>query len=135
MKLFKKLATVCMAITMSFGVGMALTACDDNGGNPTNSEQSANATYSFNVTKNGAAAVGYEIQLCTKNADGSLGVCLSPVAVGEDGVAKISISDVNSVYEIHVMKNGTPLEKDQYITSGDVPANYNGGAISVIVND
>lgn len=134
MKLFKKLATICVAITMCFGLGLTLTACD-NGGNPTNSEQSANATYVFSVTKNNAAAIGYEIQLCTKNADGSLGACLQPVAVGADGLAKIAISDVNSVYEIHVMKDGSPLDKSKYITFGDVPANYNGDEISVIVND
>ncbi len=133
MKLFKKLAAICMALTMCFGLGMAFTACGGND-NP-GAEQNYAATYVFNVTKNNAAAVGYQIQLCSKNADGTLGACEQPVDVGSDGIAKVGITDVSTAYEIHVMKDNKQLGKDYYAISGlvDIPANYNGGTITIII--
>ncbi len=125
MKFLKKLATFCMALTMCFGLGTALVACGDEGAQSSSSSQTATTQYSFVVVKEDQSpALGYEIQLCKINADGTQGSCLAPVPVTADGSVKVTIADTSIGYEIHVTKDSVPLDKDKYSVTGDIPANH-----------
>ncbi len=140
MKIFKKVAMLCMALTLCLSVG-ATVACGgkDKGGNSTSSSITDEVTqdgYSFKVVNaSGAPATGYKIQLCKKAPDGTLGACLMPVSVGADGTLSYKVTDKDTAYEIHVLDaNGTALKKTEYVTTGDIPANYDGGELTVTVN-
>ncbi len=138
MKLWKKLATLAMALTLCVGVGAALTACGKDKDNSSSSslEQTQTSSYEFKVVlKDGTTpAVGYKIQLCEKLANGELGSCESPVDVGADGTLTYEVTDTSKKYEIHVMEGNKPLDATQFVTTGDIPANYDGGVITVTIN-
>ncbi len=109
MKLIKKLALVCMSLTLCAGV-CAMTACfgDDSSSSSTtssvetSSEATATATaYKFKVVKaDGSPAVGYRVLICIAN-----GACNPPVATDENGEATVVPTALGGAgtYEIHVM--------------------------------
>ncbi len=126
MKLWKKLAVLGMALTMCFGVGAALSACDKGAGD--SASEATVKGYDFKVVmKNGDPAVGYQIQLCI--AGGT--TCLNPVNVGTDGTLFYE-ADTTKSYEVHVMKDNKQLEKTEYVASV-IPANHT-GVIDVKIN-
>ncbi len=135
MKLLKKLAILAMALTLCVGAGAALTACGKDKDTSTSSEQTQTATYNVKVVlKDGSTpAIGFKVQLCEKLANGTLGSCEAPVEVNENGVAACKV-DPSKKYEIHIMEGATPLDPTEYVTTGDIPANYDGGTITVTVN-
>ncbi len=138
MKLLKKLATLFMALTMCLGLGLALTACGDNE-ESSSSQQNNRSQYSFTVVKaDTTPAVGYKIQLCKTS-----GECIPPVEVQADGIAKVSVSDTEISYVIHVVKGQnnqevtafTILSFNENESDYTIPANYQGGAITVIITE
>ncbi len=109
MKLFKKLAVLCMALTLCFGAGAALTAC---GGNTEDSstEQTAEC-YVFTVLNaDGTAAKDINVQLCVLD---NAAACYMPMATDANG--KISYTPIGfpgeGEYEIHLFDlSMKPLE-------------------------
>ncbi len=98
MKLFKKLATLCLALTLCVGVGVAMTSCGDETNGDNEQVQVIKDGYTFKVVNaDGSAAKNYMIQLC--NEGGCVG---GPTTVTNDnGVT--SVKTAAGVYEIHVM--------------------------------
>ena len=114
MKIFKKLATLSMALTFVLGLG-ALTACngDDSSSAPASSSASASVSseenknytcYEFIVLDKDGNKVGdgYNVQLCMVNANGSLGSCLMPIAV-VNGVCEYTFIKTPGIYEVHIV--------------------------------
>ena len=133
MKLFKKLAILCTALTLCCGVSVALTACE--GDEPSSGISATQETvYKFKVlNKDGTAATQYKVQLCKKDENGKLGACLSVLGVvGADGVATISVADTSTKYEIHLIsvESGDLLDKFSYNTQ-DTPVGHDGSEIVV----
>lgn len=139
MKTFKKLATLSMALMFTLGLG-ALTACkgDDTSTSSTptsssvtdsNSETSENKTYNnyefIVLDKDGnKVGEGYNVQLCVVNPDGSLGACLTPIAV-VNGVCKYTPVTAPGIYEVHLMEGYNPIEAKETIkTSADSFGEY-----------
>lgn len=135
MKLFKRLAGACLALTLCCGMaGMA--ACGDKGGNNNSSTSSSNASsdagsnvgqanaYNFEVyTAENEPAVGYYVQMCTTDTPA---ICYQPVAIGADG--KVSISQNNAfcpaeaVYEVHILNSEyEPVDTTETVYT---PANF-----------
>ncbi len=139
MKIFKKLVTLCAAITLAFGVGASLAACDKEESSSSSSESSSVATtvsYDFELAlADGSPAKDYQVQICT--ADNSL--CLTPVTTDAEGKASVEVSAANQDKEfvIHVMYGGTQLKATEYRvdTAGvtPIPAGYNGDTIKITV--
>lgn len=121
MKLFKKLAALCMAITLCAGVS-AMTACGGDNGGDSSSQQSTGATaYLFKVVNaDGSVATTYtfqkedgttvenpiSIQLCS-----GLEMCYNPCPVDENGCATYNTTTVSGfpgagVYDIHILGGG-----------------------------
>lgn len=126
MKIFKRLATVLMALTLCFGFAGALTACDDEGGAGSSSEQPANNAYVFTVVdKDGAPVKDAIIQLCIPN-----GSCLMAMPTTDaNGKATFEAPEA-AVYDIHVWAAGMTQE---YTLTGvtQTPATY--GAVTVTI--
>lgn len=106
MKVFKKLATLSMAVLMAFGVS-AFVAC--NGGTDSSSASEAEKTYTcyeFVVVNADGTKVGegYQVQVCIVDENGEVGACLRPLAV-ENGVCVYNITNITEpgVYEAHVL--------------------------------
>ena len=109
MKIFKKLAIVCLSLTMMAGVA-AFTACgNNNGNNNTNSETPATETYNFKVVNaDGTPAVGYVIQLC-------INTCTFSQPTNASGEVSYAGTEGAGAYEIHVFtanpaEGGEPVE-------------------------
>ena len=108
MKALKKIAGICLALTLCFGIG-ALTACNDNAGNTSSitSEQPTGASgYKFKVLNaDGTPAVGYQVQLCILNSKGEQTACYMPIAVGENGQVTYAPQGFPGAgtYNIHVL--------------------------------
>ena len=108
MKMFKKLAGLCLALTLCAGLG-AIASCGGSSkdGDTSTSEAPAPAT-NYEVTvlnADGTSATDVKVQFCAVNADGSLGMCYMPVAVDANGVCSyipMGFPGVG-VYEIHVL--------------------------------
>ena len=112
MKLFKRLAGACLALTLCCGMaGMA--ACGDKGGNSGSSNSSSGNlapqakenAYNFLVyDADGDAAVGYKVQMCTTDGDA---MCYMPSAATDaNGYAYITTGascPAPAVYEVHVL--------------------------------
>lgn len=119
MKFFKKLATLSMALLFVFGLG-ALTACGDDASSssaPANSEQSKTYTcYEFTVLDASGNKVGegYNVQLCIVKEDGSLGACLSPIAV-VNGVCEYVAITEPGVYEAHIMQGYSTVASKEVV--------------------
>lgn len=129
MKLFKKLAGLCLALTFCAGL-CAVASCGgsskDDDSTPVTSEEvggSENGTseapgvYSnytvIVLNADGTPATDVRVQFCYVQEDGTLGGCLSPVAVDSNGICEYNPMGFPGVgvYEIHVLPVGssTPL--------------------------
>ena len=135
MKIFKKLATLTMALMFACGLG-AFAACDNGGESVTpdtsiTSEESKNHTsYQFvvlNADGTKVADESYYVQLCNVNEDGKLGTCLSPIAV-ENGVCvyEHALITAPGIYEAHVLDaDANPVELQETVrTSADAFGEY-----------
>ena len=132
MKVFKKVATLTMALLFACGLG-AFAACDNSGDSitsdvSTTSEASKEYTaYEFVVLNADGtkAADGYQVQLCNVNADGSLGSCLQPIAIA-NGVCVYTNVTEKGVYEAHVLNADfeTVALKETVRTSADAFGEY-----------
>ena len=100
MKLFKKLAGACLALTLCFGA-FGLVACgekEDNGFTP---QENA---YNFQVLNaEGEGVEGYKVLICLTG-----GACSPLMATDADGYVAISgvnlpVANTAGEYEIHVM--------------------------------
>ncbi len=111
MKLFKKLAALCLSLTMCLGLGATFAACDGDDTNSSSSVQEEIA-YKFKVLKaDGSAAVGYRVLLC----EGTL--CYGPAVVADsNGIALYLVSKLPApkAYDIHVMSSDT--DDSTYLT-------------------
>lgn len=111
MKIFKKLATLALALTLCAGIG-AFAACDNTSGSGNSSSSSSNVetgAYKFKIlNKDGSAAVGYSVQLCILNDAGEQTACYAPAVVDEKGQVSYSADTVPGFpgagnYNIHVL--------------------------------
>ncbi len=144
MKFFKKLAVLCAAITLCFGVGSSLTACGGNDESSSNSTENSAyvpttphaSGYDFKVTlPEGANPEDYEVQLCTEDN----AFCINPVKVGANGYVNYNPNNIteqnkDKEYVVHVMKNGEQLTKLEFSAKpSTIPANYDGAIIEIII--
>lgn len=124
MKLIKKIATVCMAITFAFGLG-AFAACDKEDSSASSSASESLTAYKFIVLNaDETPAQNVSVQLCSYNEDGSLGACYQPVAVDANGVVDKNPAGLPGagVYQIHILDaSSTPIEFEGVT---DTPAEY-----------
>lgn len=102
MKLFKKLAGACLALTFCFGM-VGLVACGGDKGN--GAPQAKENAYNFLVYKaDGSAAVGYKVQMCTTDGEAT---CYNPsAATDSNGFTYITTGSscpAPAVYEVHVL--------------------------------
>lgn len=134
MKIFKKLATLSMALTFVLGLG-ALTACngDDSSSAPASSSASASVSseenknytcYEFIVLDKDGNKVGdgYQIYLCTADDTN----CFSPIPV-TNGVCAYNEAKITAPGEfvVHAMKNYQVVElKEAVTTSADAFGEY-----------
>ncbi len=112
MKLFKKLAGLCLALTFCAGL-CAVASCGgkdkdtDKDSTPVTSEQPGEATcYTVTVLNaDGTPATDVRVQFCIVEANGSLGGCLMSVPVDANGVCEYLPMGFPGarVYEIHVL--------------------------------
>ena len=108
MKLFKKLATLTMALGFCFGAGATVAAC---GGN----EQTTSAiAYEFIILNaDGSAAEGVNVQLCVL---GNAATCYMPIAADAHGKVIYTPAGFpgKGEYEIHLLSAdySTSLEFD-----------------------
>ncbi len=127
MKLFKKLAILCTALTLCVGVGATVASCGGDKGGDVTSEATQEG-YNFKVLKkDGTPAAGYQVQLCLA---GDAASCFMPVDVEEDGTVFYAV-DKTKEYEIHLMLNGEQVSKLNFQTLSKIPANYDGGVIEI----
>jgi len=110
MKLFKKIAVLCMALTLCFGAGAALTACGGN--DETSSSEQTVTAYTFTVLNaDGTAAKDINVQLCVL---GNAAACYMPMATDANG--KVTYNPPGfpgeGEYEIHLLSKdlSTSLE-------------------------
>lgn len=117
MKLFKKLAGACLALTFCFGM-VGLVACGGKGGNDGNGDGGQANAYNFMVyTADQKPAAGYFVQMCTTDSNP---ICYQPVAIGADG--KVSITQnaascpAQAVYEVHIVDSTySPVETTETV--------------------
>lgn len=134
MKLFKKIATLALALTLCAGIGAFAAACDNTGENSnsvTSEVPSEDGAYKFKiVNKDGSAATGYSIQLCSYKADGvTLESCYQPVAADENGLVSYDCAPSAAVYEIHVLD--ALNNSVEFTGETKTPAAYNTEAIVI----
>lgn len=114
MKVFQKLAGLCLGLTLCFGL-CALAACEKEStesssstppvesSSPVEDNETVEA-YVFTVLdKDGNPVKDYRVLLCLS---GDSGVCLAPVSTDEDGKAIVDPTQYGqqaAVYDIHVM--------------------------------
>ncbi len=128
MKLFKKLAVLCMALTLCVGVGATMTACGGGNGDGTSSEAPFTNGYRFRVVnQDGSPATGYQVQICIA---GNASACLAPAKVDANGYVNYVVEDKTQAYEIHLLDaNYEAVENFESLET--IPANYNGGVIVI----
>ena len=96
MKLFKKLALLCTALTMVVGFG-AMTACGGGGSDDSSSVETPATAYTITVLNaNGSKAQDVMVQVCTAD----MTMCLMPIPVDANGTAIISADEKE--YVVHV---------------------------------
>ena len=133
MKVFKKLATLSMAVLMAFGVS-AFVACNGGTDSSTASETEKTYTcYEFVVVNADGTKVGegYQVQVCIVDENGETGICLRPIAV-VDGICVYNIANITApgVYEAHVLftdeeGNSSTVELQETVrTSADAFGEY-----------
>lgn len=128
MKLFKKLAALCMAISLCACVGVFAASCGGAGGNSeqSSSEQQQTATgYLFKVVNADGtpAASTYAVQLCK-----GLELCYTPAFLDAKGEAVYNSTAVigfpgEGVYDIHVL-GGDFMDSVEFDGPTQTPANY-----------
>lgn len=146
MKNITKLATLCMALLLSLGLGV-MTACDntpaESSSPAASSETSSNSTpstdaataYSIQlIDESGAPLSGYAIQLCKGTT-----ACYNPCFTDANGMVSYSFPKINKVptpdaYDIHVWDADMTQE---YTYSGDhtTPAEYDGTTIVLTLGE
>ncbi len=133
MKLFRKLAVLCMALTLCCGVGAAMAACGEKDPAPSSTEAPASDVkpiengYTFKLLKaDGSPAAGYQIQICKEDNS----ICLAPVVVAANGVANVVVENKTIPYAIHILDESyAPVE--DFDGMSVIPANYDGGVIEL----
>ena len=144
MSKIKKLISILASAVLCFAT-FALVACngDESSSTPVNTESSDTGDsdtgssdtsseeekelngYVFTVKNaDGTAASNVFVQLCTINADGSLGSCFMPIMVNNGTVEYTFNGFTAGVYEIHLLASDcqTPLEYEE--TNKKTPASY-----------
>ena len=143
MSKIKKLISILASAVLCFAT-FALVACngDESSSTPVNTESSDTGSsdtgssdpgsedeelngYLFTVNNaDGTAASNVFVQLCTINADGSLGSCFMPIMVNNGTVEYTFDGFTAGVYEIHLLASDcqTPLEYEE--TNKKTPASY-----------
>ena len=124
MKLFKKLAGACLALTLCFGA-FGLVACGEK-----EDDTPAANSYKFQVlTAQNEAAVGYRVLLCQGEG------CGIPQTTDENGYATVSgialpVPDTAGEYDIHVMG---PTSSDYLDFSGvkTTPVSFSSSVITL----
>lgn len=111
MNKIKKIATLCVALVLSLGIG-AFAACnDDESSSPAESSVEGSKTYTAYefVVKNadGSAATGVSVYLCVIKEDGKLGGCNQPFPVDDNGRVVYTLITTPGLYEIHVQDTVT----------------------------
>ena len=131
MKIFKKLATLALALTLCAGIG-AFAACDNTSGSSNSSSSSSNVetgAYLFKVLKaDGSAATGYLFGLCSLKDDGSKNLCYGTVTVDETGMVSYSADNVmgfpgEGKYAPQI--TDADFNEIAYEMSSPVPTSYN----------
>lgn len=124
MKIFKKLAALCMAISLCLGVG-ALAACGGDGDNSSSVQQSTDAGYLFKVVNaDGSVATGdLEIALCQGTT-----LCYNTVRVDANGCVLYNADTVQGfpgegVYDIHIY-SGELFDETEFDGLKQTPATY-----------
>lgn len=111
MKLFKKLAGLCLALTFCAGL-CAVASCGGskdkgNDSTPTTSEQPGVVTNYTVIVLNadGTPAADARVQFCKVESDGTLGACYSPVSTDANGMCAYAPMGFpgEGLYEIHVI--------------------------------
>lgn len=129
MKKIKKFASLCLALVLSAGVCATVSTFVSCGGTNSTSESTQATEYTVDVKNaDGSKATGVSVQFCKVNADGSLGLCLVPVSVDENGhcVYENPYAEVEAaVYEIHVLdENGARLTLKEEVHTKAEYGNY-----------
>ena len=128
MKLLKKLATVCLSLTMLAGIGFIATTATACG---TTQESPATETYKFKIVKaDGTPAVGYVVQLC-------INTCTFSQPTNANGEVSYAGTEGAGAYEIHVFTanpadGGAPVE---FTGATHTPTEYGGDVIVLQLND
>ena len=132
MKIFKKLATLTMALLFACGLGV-FAGCDNSGetstpdstpSSVTSEETKSYTCYEFAVLNADGTKVGegYQVQLCIVNENGELGSCLQPIAV-VNGICVYNAASITApaIYEAHVLdaSYNTVETKETVRTSAD----------------
>ena len=128
MKKFKKLASVLMALTLTFGFCGVMASCGGDDKPDTSSQQPQNA-YTFTVlNKDGSAAADVKVQLC----DPATGVCLTNMPVTDENGKATFTADKATTYDIHLWNLDTSVE---YTVEGaqQTPATF--GEVTVTVGE
>ncbi len=111
MKLFKKLAGLCLALTFCAGL-CAVASCGGskdkgNDSTPTTSEQPGVVSNYTVIVLNadGTPAADARVQFCKVESDGTLGACYSPVSTDANGMCAYAPMGFpgEGLYEIHVI--------------------------------
>ena len=132
MKTFKKIAALCMAISLCAGVG-AFAACGGDTGtgsasessNPVSAETQTATGYLFKVVNaDGTPAdASYAVQLCK-----GLEVCYNPAFLNAEGQATYNATTVagfpgEGVFDIHVL-GGEFMDSVEFDGPTQTPATY-----------
>ncbi len=113
MKLFKKLATLCLSLTMCLGLGATIAACGGDDASTSSSSVQDEIAYKFQIVKaDDSPAEGYKVLLCKGDEN-----CGTPVAADANGIVNYPVSKLPGekkadAYDIHVMS----AESSDYLT-------------------
>ena len=120
MKVFKKLASVMLALTLFLGL-FGLFACNQN-------NQSKNG-YAFQiVNEEGVGVANASVGLCMYEESGALGACLPPKSADANGYVVVECAEAR--YQIHVYVDG---EQVAHVGLEDTPTTYNSETIVLVV--
>ena len=103
---FKAALLACLTLCLAIAA-FAFAGCVGNGG--------YDGSYKVTVQyADGSAVTGVRIQLCVLNEDGEEGLCLTPVAVNDEGYAEVAADEGS--YAIHVLdiEEGYKVEGGTY---------------------
>ena len=141
MNTITKLATLCMALFLSFGI---MSACGGNtstessspavsseASSESSSTEAAPATaYSIQlVDANGAPVSGYAIQLCKGTA-----ACYAPCFTDANGMVSYNKAPAPDAYDIHVWSSDM-MQEYNYTGDHTTPAEYNTEAIVLVLGE